>query len=337
MARPRRRPMRPVPLDGADAGGPSEDGAPPGDRFTAPRASFGPWLRAQREARGVTLAEIAEVSKISLRYLEALEQDRFDVLPAPVFVRGFLREYARVVGLDPDEVVNLFLVSMPRSAVERRIEPARPANGRSAVSPRGLLVVAIVTISILVAAALGFWITLRDEPPSPPAGAQASAQRRPRPETLASPASGSPVTGQADSAAPAAVATTVPTPLPPLPAPERGAEPAGDAAAAAAPLQLLLEFQQDCWVEVRIDDGRRASELRAGGETMTLEATDAIVLTLGNAAVVRAELNGRPLALPVGETNRLRDFRIDRSLLPGASLAPPAPPTPPAAPSAGRP
>jgi hypothetical protein len=112
--------------------------------------------------------------------------------------------------------------------------------------------------------------------------------------------------------------------LPPLPASGRATTAAGESAPAAAPLQLLLEFQQDCWVEVKIDGGRRASELRAGGETMTLQAADTIELTLGNATVVRAELNGRPLSLPAGDTKLLRDFRIDRSLLPSTAPSPPA-------------
>ena len=50
--------------------------------------------------REISLREIAERTKISLRYLEALEEDRFDLLPAPVFAQGFLREYARYVGLN---------------------------------------------------------------------------------------------------------------------------------------------------------------------------------------------------------------------------------------------
>lgn len=72
-------------------------------------ASFGSWLRSQRKIREVPLGEIADATKISIRYLEALEEDRFDVLPASVFAKGFLREYARFVGLDPDEVVNSYL------------------------------------------------------------------------------------------------------------------------------------------------------------------------------------------------------------------------------------
>src|SRR3954465_7253148 len=71
--------------------------------------SFGDWLRRQRELREISLRDIAERTKISLRYLEAMEQDRFDLLPAPLFAKGFLREYARYVGLSPDDVVNHYL------------------------------------------------------------------------------------------------------------------------------------------------------------------------------------------------------------------------------------
>jgi hypothetical protein len=85
--------------------------------------------------------------------------------------------------------------------------------------------------------------------------------------------------------------------------------------AASRPLVVVLAFQQDCWVETRIDGGRRTSELRAGGETLILEADESIVLTLGNAPAVRAELNGRPLAFPVDASRLLREFRIDRSTL----------------------
>ena len=58
--------------------------------------SFGGWLRQQREIRGISLREIADASKISIRYLEALETGRFSMLPAPVFAKGFLRQYATI-------------------------------------------------------------------------------------------------------------------------------------------------------------------------------------------------------------------------------------------------
>ena len=75
-----------------------------------PRTEFsGPLLRQIREAVGVELREIAERSKIGMAYLQALEAEVFPKLPAPVYVRGFLAEYARALGLDPERVKQTYL------------------------------------------------------------------------------------------------------------------------------------------------------------------------------------------------------------------------------------
>jgi hypothetical protein len=66
------------------------------------------WLRAGRQARNLTLVEVAKITKIQSRTLEHLEAGRFDQLPADVFVRGFVRSYARCVGLDADEAVRRY-------------------------------------------------------------------------------------------------------------------------------------------------------------------------------------------------------------------------------------
>jgi len=77
----------------------------------------------------------------------------------------------------------------------------------------------------------------------------------------------------------------------------------------------VLEFQQDCWVEVVVDGRRRESELKAGGETLALEADDYVALTLGNAPAVRVEVNGRPFPLTMQGSRVVRELRIDRSAL----------------------
>src|SRR5690349_19034261 len=71
-------------------------------------ASFGEELRREREIRGISLKEIADATKISKRFLEALERNDHRTLPAPVFTRGFVREYARYVGLNAEEMVNRY-------------------------------------------------------------------------------------------------------------------------------------------------------------------------------------------------------------------------------------
>ena len=75
-----------------------------------PRTEYsGATLRQVREALGIELREVAERSKIGIAYLQSLESDAYGRLPAPVYVRGFLTEYARILGLDPERVKDTYL------------------------------------------------------------------------------------------------------------------------------------------------------------------------------------------------------------------------------------
>ncbi len=73
-------------------------------------------LRKIRESRGISLREIATQSKIGMRFLEYIEEDRVPYLPAPVYLRGFLQEYARVVGLDAAKVVQAYMGRLSKRA-----------------------------------------------------------------------------------------------------------------------------------------------------------------------------------------------------------------------------
>lgn len=89
-----------------------EDGSP----FTGAR------LRRSRLARGIELEQVASVTKVTVRHLEALEADRYADLPAPVYARGFVSAYARCIGLDADRVCRDYM------------EALRSAEGRAAAS-----------------------------------------------------------------------------------------------------------------------------------------------------------------------------------------------------------
>ena len=67
-------------------------------------ASLGQTLKEEREARNISIEEIAAATKIVPRYLEALEADRLDIMPGGFFIRGIIRTYARFLGLDGDDV-----------------------------------------------------------------------------------------------------------------------------------------------------------------------------------------------------------------------------------------
>ena len=252
--------------------------------------SFGEWLRRQREMREISLRDIADRTKISLRYLEAMEADRFDLLPAPIFAKGFLREYARYVGLSPDDVVNHYLsVHRPEELAGDPKEDTKVRSKPKPVDPGPTpmrrnwsygLVLALAGLILLVLVALAAWFAdrRRDEGP-----ASSNGQA---PPSIAAPL---------PSQAPAVPVSSTPPPPP---------EP-------AAPLEVSLAFSKDCWVEAVIDGKNRFSELRVQGEALPLQAEKSIVLTLGNAGAVEVQVNGYPLDLGKKEGDVVRDLLID--------------------------
>lgn len=249
---------------------------PPWDKSAGAEtaASFGSWLRRQREAREISLREVAERTKISLRYLEAMESDRFEVLPAPVFAKGFLREYARYVGLSPDEVVNHYLsVQQPQSSEpgEAGLRAPRPGKGWPHWLVLGLAVVVLLGLAALLAMLSDRWRRHR------PGGAEVQ---------------------------PAIVA---PVALPPPPAVPQAAS-----AEPSAPLVVTVDFNQECWVEAVVDGVRRNAEMREQGESIKLEARESVVFAkLGNAAAVDIQVNGYPFPLEKKRGDVVKDLQID--------------------------
>lgn len=96
-------------------------------------ASLGEELRRERELRGISLKEIADATKIGKRYLEAIEKSDFKTLPAPVFTRGFVREYARYLGLSSDDLVARY--SQIVSEAEALAESSEPTPFRPQQRP----------------------------------------------------------------------------------------------------------------------------------------------------------------------------------------------------------
>jgi cytoskeletal protein RodZ len=116
-------------------------------------ATFGENLRRERELRGVSLRDIAEATKISSRFLKALEEDRVDILPGGLFPRAFVKQYARHLGLDADRLVAEFLYAH----ADTLAEPESPKHAQDA-PPRGGWFVIIVFLGI------GLLWLMRDQP-----------------------------------------------------------------------------------------------------------------------------------------------------------------------------
>jgi flagellar biosynthesis protein FlhG len=102
---------------------------PPMPELLADTEYSGALLRQVREARGIELREIAERSKVGMAYLQALEAETFAKLPAAVYVRGFLVEYAKVLGLDVERVKDTYLLRLRNTSVVADDDVPRRSGG----------------------------------------------------------------------------------------------------------------------------------------------------------------------------------------------------------------
>ena len=121
--------------------------------------SIGTWLRRERELRNIDLVEVADRTRIPLQQLERLEDDRFAELPGEVFVKGYLRAYARAVGVPSEEVLGRFANSMrSRDVMPAPQMPTQVAQERGG---RFGLAIALVVFAVLATMAMSFLLRPR--------------------------------------------------------------------------------------------------------------------------------------------------------------------------------
>jgi cytoskeleton protein RodZ len=299
--------------------------------------SFGPWLRRQREMREIDLREIADSSKISLRYLQAFEENRFDELPADVFAKGFLRHYARFVGIDQEEAVNFFAQARKEANLRQeedevtrvvRIRSSKSSSSRRSANRRFVLVILLAAgLLLFVIWQLSEWqqrqaIAEGEAPASLPAEAQ-PADGGGTDGTQAEPVTADPASGPATTE-PAAIDPATGQPLAPPAGPAQppvdplaGPPPTGlPAGAPATPppavdpaqvpqqqvdagdlIRVALDFQGQCWVEAVVDGKRQQSATRAQGESVVFSGNELIEIKLGDYRAVSLEVNGRSMPL----------------------------------------
>jgi cytoskeletal protein RodZ len=126
--------------------------------------SLGEELRKQRELRQISLREIADATKINIRFLEALERNDYTHLPGGQFNKGFIRSYAGHIGIDAEKMIEVYLQEVERQEgetdrVARDPGPDRPAGRRSLLVTVALLIA--LTIVLLSGAVLVWFFSER--------------------------------------------------------------------------------------------------------------------------------------------------------------------------------
>ncbi|RMG45735.1 MAG: hypothetical protein D6718_06615, partial [Acidobacteria bacterium] len=121
-------------------------------------ASFGEMLRRERKLRRISLREVAESTKINIRYLEALERNEFDYLPGGAFTVGFIRAYARCIGADDRKMVDAYKLELQEQQARRGEAGLPPAETHEDTAPearrRRRARLALAAAAILLATAL---------------------------------------------------------------------------------------------------------------------------------------------------------------------------------------
>lgn len=239
-------------------------------------AVLGDRFRAAREARGLSLSDVSEQVRIRSLYLAAIEEENWKAIGAAVYVRGFLRTYARFLGLDPEEVVVTFNQQVQPGGVGPEEPAARPRRERSSRPGAVLLWVAGVVAVLLVALVAYNALTMRRE-----VAVVAVASVQPSSEASATPPS------EATPAPPAAASEASAT----LAAgPSLAGSPSPDANLPAQTLALVLSAPS--WLRVTVDGNVSIEGTFPAGTTKTFHGKSALV-RVGNAGGVEIYVNGK--------------------------------------------
>ncbi|MEW5908423.1 MAG: RodZ domain-containing protein [Thermodesulfobacteriota bacterium] len=228
--------------------------------------SFGKYLQAAREAKGIRLEDVSDETKISIYKLIQLENEDFKRLPEEVYVRGFIRAYAKAIGIDAGEPIRLYASAIRKD--EKPLDP-QPDQGkdrkrfwfRLGVALAGLFIIVVISVLLISSPKTGKPL---------PSGHHPEEMTRPEPGPVPDTATQSP------GATPSAELSSTP-----------GIE----------GLKLNIRAIQNTWLRVASDDQEQKSFNLKAGDRLTLTASSGFALHIGNAAGVEMELNGKPISM----------------------------------------
>jgi cytoskeletal protein RodZ len=240
--------------------------------------ALGEEFRSAREARGLSVSDVAEQIHIRSVYLAAIENEEWTSIGAPVYVRGFIRTYARFLGLDAEAAVARFNDAVPAARPSSHAAPAAAGaqRERSGLSPWALI--GTLVALVLVGYAIYEYVTLKQ-----PGAGTVAVQPSTAPNGSQSPA---PTAG-------AASPTPAPAPTsPPTPAPRH---------------HIAVRLVQRSWLRVAVDGQTKLEGLYPAGTAKSYTGKVA-ELRVGNAGGVTVSVNGAP-AKPLGKAGDVVDQR----------------------------
>jgi cytoskeleton protein RodZ len=308
--------------------------------------SFGDRLKKQREQKSISLDDIALSTKIGTRMLRALEEEKFEQLPGGIFNKGFVRAYARHVGLDEEQTLSDYLAALGEAqqvaapappiaasklpaVAERPCAPILdpPEREQSIEIPWGLLALGL----LLAALAFATWSYYHRERKAETSSSTPTAEQTTQAESK---------TGGSAQQIPTAPTDSKGAPTSPIPSTDKpGAQPApvaqaalhGSASQDVVPgaFTVLLKGSEDdeCWVSIVVDGQPPVEAILTAPQEKSIQANKEVIVKAGNIGALDVFFNGKSLG-------RLGDYGTVRTLTfhaDGLQAPPPKAVTPPAA------
>lgn len=290
-------------------------------------ATLGEMLRDAREARGISLVDAERETKIRQKHISAIEDDKLALLPGPVYARGFLRNYAAYLGLDPDEVMDIFdqQTQPTRQKIRAaRGEPVHKAKGRKGdkisinpLSPEPIdtrvryassyIAISLLALPLIIAFYFVYsaYAGRNTSPPIP------TTQVRPPtvtplktiPVIVGAPSSGdaNTPTVHVPTTPGTAETTTSPTAAPTTPIEARES------------IEVKITTTRDAWMRVLVDGVQQYSGTIAKGQTREWKGKETIRIRTGRADSVKVVVNGTDRGLLGDRDNLIVEKEWNRS------------------------
>jgi cytoskeleton protein RodZ len=276
-------------------------------------------LKSEREKRKVTLAQIAAETRISLRYLQSLEEGRYGDLPGGIYNRAFLRAYCESIHLDQREIIRRYEEEVaPHPEKPSKHKPQRLSSGNASFK---LSPVVLWSIMLLISVSGVFlsrkWIA---EVFSPYVSHAPASGIRLKPETTPSV-----LPGAEPSTAPDSQSTEAPDSSP---ASQTASAAPGSKAMVSedqdallsskdpeSSLRLELAATETCWISVDRDGRPAVRKIMEPGEVQYFSAAQKFLVIIGNAGGVHLKINGKP-AKQLGESGKVIRLLINDTNIP---------------------
>ncbi|MBW3661866.1 MAG: DUF4115 domain-containing protein [Actinobacteria bacterium] len=222
---------------------------------------IGEALRSAREEQGRSVEEAARATRVRSDYIHALEEEEFAIFGGDVYAKGFIQSYARFLGVDEQPLLDAYRRYVQHDDYDPRRLATRPVAQPTRAPLPGWVLWAGIGVAVLIIAI---------------AAANVFGGRTPEPAAI-----------------PTAPASEVSPPPTVSPSPSPSPSPTFD------DIDLVVLVEEPCWIEASVDGTVvEAGRVYEPGETLSLEADEAVEITFGNAGGVRVELNGRDLGPP---------------------------------------